>query len=371
MRRATATSGAYVLDLTSGAQLFAMRSAKPRILASNTKLFTTAAALNQYGPDGTFATALWSSGALGADGTLTGDLVIRGGGDPMFGSEAFVKRYYGTGASVEGLARALFARGVRHVTGNVLGDDTLFDLKRGTAPYGFRQSGEIGGALDALAFERGPWSASEVAASYTASKLRNALKAAGIAVDGKPLVGGMPAGAVQLASATSPSVARIIAYTNKPSDNYLAEMLMKRLAVGTTPATTAAGAASAASFAASLGSRVQLADGSGLSRSDMAAPREVVDLLAGMYQRADFATYFGSLSVPGRDGTLARRMGASSDTRRCGAKTGTLRDVSSLSGYCTNRAGHVIAFSLIMNNTYAASARTIQDQIATRIATSK
>jgi D-alanyl-D-alanine carboxypeptidase/D-alanyl-D-alanine-endopeptidase (penicillin-binding protein 4) len=371
MRRAARASGAYVYDVTAGTAVYSHRATTPRILASNTKLFTTAAALDRYGPGGRFVTTLWGLGSQSDDGTWTGDLYLRGAGDPVFGSEAVVKRYYGGGASVETLARVLEERGITRVTGRVLGDADLWDVRRGTAAYGFRMSGEIGGSLSALAFNRGPWSSSESPARYAAAKLRNALRREGIRVDGRAGVGAVPTGAAQLATASSPTVGRLIAYTNKPSDNYLAEMLMKGLAANRPPASTSSGAAAATRFAATLGSRARLADGSGLSRRNKAAPREVVDLLSGMRSHADYATFLGSLAVPGVDGTLGSRMRGSSDARRCAAKTGTLRDVSALSGYCTNRAGHVLAFSLLMNNTAPPGARSIQDKIVLRLAKSR
>ncbi len=371
MRRAARASGAYVYDITSGSIVFSHRAGTPRILASNTKLFTTAATLDRYGAGGRFATTLWGVGSQGADGTWTGDIYLRGAGDPVFGSESVVKRYYGGGASVETLARVLEERGIARITGRILGDATLWDEKRGTAAYGFRMSGEIGGSLSALAFNRGPWSTGESPARYAAAKLRNALRGEGIRVDGKAAVAAVPDGATQLASASSPTVGRLIAYTNKPSDNYLAEMLMKALAANRSPASTSSGAATAKRFAATLGSRVQLADGSGLSRLNRAAPREVVDLLAGIRQRNDYSTFLSSLAVPGVDGTLAGRMRGSADAKRCAGKTGTLRDVSALSGYCTTRAGHLLAFSLLMNNTSPPGARAIQDKIVLRLAKSR
>lgn len=102
-----------------------------------------------------------------------------------------------------------------------------------------------------------------------------------------------------------------------------------------------------------------------------APPREVVDLLLGMHKRPDFSTFRSSLAVPGVDGTLGGRMRGSTDAKRCAAKTGTLRDVSALAGYCTNRSGDVIAFALLMNNVSPPGARSIQDKIVLRLAGSR
>ncbi len=97
----------------------------------------------------------------------------------------------------------------------------------------------------------------------------------------------------------------------------------------------------------------------------------MADLLLGMRRRSDCTNYFASLSVPGVDGTLGGRMRSSTDARRCAGKTGTLREVSALSGYCKNRSGHLLAFSLLMNNVSPPGARVVQDKIVMRLAKSK
>ncbi len=106
-------------------------------------------------------------------------------------------------------------------------------------------------------------------------------------------------------------------------------------------------------------------------RQNSARWDSVADLLLGMRRRSDCTNYFASLSVPGVDGTLGGRMRSSTDARRCAGKTGTLREVSALSGYCKNRSGHLLAFSLLMNNVSPPGARVVQDKIVMRLAKSK
>ncbi len=88
MRKATPSSGAYVLDLDSGAELFALRGATARIPASVEKLYTTATALLRMGPAATLDTRAVSDAEVDAAGVLQGDLVLVGGGDPFFGDVA-------------------------------------------------------------------------------------------------------------------------------------------------------------------------------------------------------------------------------------------------------------------------------------------
>jgi hypothetical protein len=123
-------------------------------------------------------------------------------------------------------------------------------------------------------------------------------------------------------------------------------------------------------FARGLGARVRLVDGSGLDRRDQAAPKEVVDLLDAMRNRSpdEFNALLGSLPIAGRDGTLDHRMRHGAARGRCHAKTGTLSDVSTLSGYCFSRGGDVIEFSLLMNRVNVFSAHAVQDRMVNTIA---
>src|SRR3954466_6747503 len=113
MRGAGAYSGALVVDASTGKTLFAWKSSVPRVLASNTKLFTTATALARFGVDGTFSTEVLSDSAVNADGVLPGDVWLRGGGDPAFGTLAYVRKHYGSSASsVEHLVDQLSEQGI-------------------------------------------------------------------------------------------------------------------------------------------------------------------------------------------------------------------------------------------------------------------
>ena len=157
--------------------------------------------------------------------------------------------------------------------------------------------------------------------------------------------------------------------TLKESDNWFAEMLLKDLAAaGGGQGTTTAGAHAAIGFARRLGVTVTMNDGSGLSRADRASPQQVVKLLDKMRGRSEFHGLFNALPIAGRDGTLTDRMRHGAARNRCHAKTGTLSNVSALSGYCQSRSGHVIEFSLLMNRTNVVRARAVQDRMATAMA---
>ena len=131
--------------------------------------------------------------------------------------------------------------------------------------------------------------------------------------------------------------------------------------------TTKAGARRVRRFARSLGARVRARDGSGLSRRNRAAPKQVGRLLAGMLDHEAEGAFRSSLPVAGREGTLRSRMRGTAAEGRCRAKTGTLSGVSALSGYCEG-GKRTIAFSILMNGADVFAARGIQDRMAAAIA---
>jgi D-alanyl-D-alanine carboxypeptidase/D-alanyl-D-alanine-endopeptidase (penicillin-binding protein 4) len=396
-------SGAYVMDADSNATLFRYRADTPRSLASNTKLFTSAAVLGRYGPDATLATSLLGSGSLSSSGAWNGDLYLRGGGDPTFGSRSFARTAYGSNASVEELADRLRSAKFKSVTGSVVGDESLFDSLRGGPDEGYRTSIYVG-PLSALDFNRGLANSAGSAfqsnpPQFAAAKLDAALQARGIKVRGKPRVGVTPDGAASLAETRSPDVAHLLTIQNKTSDNFFAETLVKGLpaapapggslrrsgdpepvtptptapaastaSLATATGTTAGGARAATAYARSLGVTVKLVDGSGLSRSNRAAPRQVARLLDRLREQRGFSTLYASLPIAGRDGTLASRMRHGSARGHCRAKTGTLTGVSALSGYCTSRSGRTLVFSVLMNNANVYTARAAQDRVAQALA---
>jgi D-alanyl-D-alanine carboxypeptidase/D-alanyl-D-alanine-endopeptidase (penicillin-binding protein 4) len=161
--------------------------------------------------------------------------------------------------------------------------------------------------------------------------------------------------------------------TNKPSNNFFAEMLLKELGgAGAGKGTTDKGARRTRRFAKRLGARARIVDGSGLAHQNRASPRNVVDLLVGLDRRTSFAAEFeafkSSLPIAGVDGTLSDRMRGGPAEGRCQAKTGTLTGVSALSGYCRSKGGDRLAFSFLMNGIDVGRARNLQDRMTNALA---
>jgi len=110
--------GVEVAGLENGRILYERNTDRAFTPASNTKLFTTAAALEKLGPDFTYRTVLFRDGEVDSSGVLHGDLVIVGSGDPTL-STSFWEHPLGI---LEAWADSLKAHGLRAVTGDIIGE---------------------------------------------------------------------------------------------------------------------------------------------------------------------------------------------------------------------------------------------------------
>jgi D-alanyl-D-alanine carboxypeptidase/D-alanyl-D-alanine-endopeptidase (penicillin-binding protein 4) len=242
--------------------------------------------------------------------------------------------------------------GISRVEGQVIGDESYFDRLRGTPASGYARSSFLEGQLGALTFDRGltgDGGFQSRPATYAAQQLVKALKDLGVTTGGAH-EGTAPPGATALAQVDSPPMATLTQLTDRSSDNFFAETLLKDLGASFgVDGTTVAGAAVVGAQLRRLGVRAHVIDGSGLSYDDTTTPRQVVRFLARLRRSPVDAAFEQSLAVAGRSGTLARRMGGTTAEGRCRAKTGTLPGVSALSGYCDARSGHRIAFSFLFN----------------------
>jgi serine-type D-Ala-D-Ala carboxypeptidase/endopeptidase (penicillin-binding protein 4) len=370
-----AASGLLVLDTETREVVCAKAPNTLRSLASNMKLFTTSAALARLGPDARIPTRVMSDGTLDEDGVLRGSLYLEGGGDPALGSPAFYERFRGgLGTNLFSLKAQIRAAGIEAVTGRLYADDTIFDRTRGVADSGFGVSPYIG-PLSGLAFNSGYSGASGRGfaadpAKTAASALARSLRAAGVRVAARTALRAAPVGAEQVGVVRSPTVSQLADATNVPSNNFYAETLAKLLGARFGgEGSTRAGARVIQRFARSLGTNVHAVDGSGLTRSNRARPSDVVRLLDSMHGNEAADEFIQSLPLAGSEGTVASRMDGTAAAGRCRTKTGTLTGVSALSGYCFNRSGRIMVFSILMNGVGSLSAaHNGQDRIAAAVA---
>lgn len=357
MRLAGTFSGAYVRDLDTGQSIFARNADTARSPASVEKLYTTSTALLKLGPDATLPTVAVTSAAVDAGGVLRGDLVLKGGGDPTLDR-----------ARIGQLAAAVQAAGVSRVAGSVLGDESRFDLLRGSYDTGGSYDGDMGGVLGALTVGRG-FSTNLHPGLGAAKDLVRALRADGVKVDGATGIGTATPDAHPVAQTLSPAIRDLIAMTNVPSDNFYAETLVKDLGASFGGAgTTAAGTAVVRAQLAAVGVHPRIVDGSGLSRADRTTPRQVVRLLERMHTQELGPDFEASLPTAGRTGTLKRRMRGTPAQDNCRAKTGTLIGVSALAGVCATASGHTLAFAMLMTRASVYRAHAVQDRMTAAIA---
>ena len=367
--------GAYVYDVTAKQAVFSERATAMRPPASVEKLYTATAALDLMGASTRLATTVFGVGHMAPGGIWEGSLYLRGGGDPTFGSTAFIRSHYGgVGASVSALVSQIVRTdGIHHITGSIEGDESYFDSLRGEPSSDYQWDPFLEGTLSALAFNRGETGREggpHAPAAFAARALWAALKNDGVSIRGASGAATTPSGVAQLAQVPSPTVAQLLALMLPPSDNFFAETLVKDLGAGYGGAgTTAAGAAVISSTVASLlGIHPHIVDGSGLSEEDRTSPYQVADLLVELAPTPIGAVLRESLAVAGRTGTLELRMRSTRAAGNCQGKTGTLTGVSNLVGYCQAADGHTLAFAIFTDGIPIEAAHTFQDNIAITVA---
>lgn len=126
--------GLLIVDAGTGEMLYQQNADRYFVPASNMKLFTTALALTKLGPDYRFHTTLETSGTI-ANGVLTGNVVLVGRGDPNLSNRKFPynlkEEFDGPPEKVLAeLADSLVAKGVKEISGDVIGDDSYFPRER-------------------------------------------------------------------------------------------------------------------------------------------------------------------------------------------------------------------------------------------------
>jgi serine-type D-Ala-D-Ala carboxypeptidase/endopeptidase (penicillin-binding protein 4) len=148
--------GLVIADGETGETLFEQNAAKYFVPASNMKLFTTALALGKLGPDFRFHTTLESAGVIDPSGELTADVVLVGRGDPNLSNRKFPfnlkEEFDGPPEKVLAeLADQLVAKGMKSISGDIVGDDSYFPRER--FPNGWEIDDmvwEYGAAISAL-----------------------------------------------------------------------------------------------------------------------------------------------------------------------------------------------------------------------------
>jgi serine-type D-Ala-D-Ala carboxypeptidase/endopeptidase (penicillin-binding protein 4) len=246
---------------------------------------------------------------------------------------------------------------VNHAFAGDAGSATTIDFERRVDQPILTVTGSL--AMDAQAVTR------EVAVVnptiYFAQSLKDALVARGIEVTGDAIDAddrvdlASAAARRPLAQSQSPALREIATVLMKASQNLYAETLLKAAGaanggLGTTEGGRVATRALLSSWGIPQSTYVQY-DGSGLSRYDYVTADVIVTILARMYgdprHKEAFVT---ALPIAGRDGTVASRMKKTRAEGNALAKTGSIANVRSLSGYVRTRDGETLAFCMVANS---------------------
>lgn len=327
--------GLHIVDLNTGAVLYARNEQQRMRPASTEKVVTAIAALDRLGPSYLLATRLLTTAKVSGV-TLQGDLYVQGVMDPLLST-----------ADVQALAAQLKSAGIRRIAGRLMADASFKD----TDEYGWGWCWDddnptlspllVGGKPDLMA------------------ALRKALSKAGITVTKGTATGTAPAPARCLAALQRP-LTDVLQPMMKESDNLCAEAVFYQMGKSRKQI------APVIHQIIGTGTSV-VADGSGLSLYNYQTPETFTRLLTYAAARPDsiFNPLLAALPIAAVDGTLKKRMADTPAAANVRAKTGSVTAVSTLVGYTTQRStGHLIAFAIMNQGVRRmAEGRALQDKI--------
>ncbi len=327
-----------------GEYLYRRADGTPRAPASNEKLLLAMACLDTFGADHRIVTH--AAAASFADGVIDGDLWLLGRGDPQVGR-----------TSLGALADELVAAGVARVKGSVMGSTTFFQ-RDWYAPGWNDAARDYINRPTALSFEG---NADDDPEAEAAGSLTKQLERLGVRVAGKPGAGAPPGHLEDLATIESKPLRVLLSKTLRPSWNFGAEVLGKALGAEArgAPGTIAKGAATIEAWAEDHGVDFTLFDNSGLSYDDRVTASGIVQLLT-QAEEADWGHELRNALPTGGQGTLKDRL----DGVQVRAKTGTLTDISALSGWVYSKDRDAwIEFSILSAGMSKPIASDVEDKI--------
>lgn len=433
----TGFQGILIQSLRDHTTLYERNADKVFLPASNNKLLTSGAALSLLGPDFVYTTRVVAGVAPDSSGVLHSDLSLVGSGDPVLSSADLtalahalktsgIKRiegsviandslfdaqrlgdgwtwddepyYYSAQVSALNLNENLVS--VRVFPGKKEGEPvrvvvaptekymivqnlakTAAAKTKSSISVDRTRGQNILVISGSLALDTTDEAAPKVPVTvedptrFALTVFREALGKEGIRIGSKRFP--TPTGTVSLAEHKSVPLTEMLKLLNKPSDNLIAECLLKTVGAikkGTgTAGSDGTGAQTARTFFSSIGmdvTHLNQADGSGLSRFNFVSPRDFVQLLTYLHAQPTFPALYDSLPIAGVDGSLRNRLKNTPATNNCHAKTGYISHASSLSGYITTKDGEMLVFSMLMNNHLSSNALpvSIQDKIVLLLA---
>lgn len=372
-------AGILIIDPLTQDTIYKLNPEASRIPASNTKLFTTATALNLLGGNFPISTKIFSSDINIKDGIVNGNLYLKGFGNPDFSS-----------SDLDKMVEELKAKNIKLVTGNIIGDDTYFDDIYSRDDWIKNEIANVKlPPISALVVDRNRTTVQTKKGRrirnsiiyvqdpplFAAQLLKEKLEEAGIKVEGTNKKGITPDNLTVLCE-NKIFLRDLIALINKHSDNFYAEVLFKTIGAA------ASGKQGNSFFStqavlnfiednAIFKEGTSVVDGSGISRFNQITAGAIAGILEKMYfDLKNYEDFYNSLSIAGVDGTLRNRMIGTPAENNMRGKTGTLNGVSSLSGYLTSLNGEDIIVSIIIEYDRGSANyyRAIQDKIVETVA---
>jgi len=360
--RLTARRPISVVLADNGRRLYQRQPRAHRIPASNQKLVASMALLDALGPRARLPTIALASNVAG--GVIDGNLWIVGRGDPAVGGVGFGEGLPFKPTRVGDLARRIDAAGVTRIKGRVVGGTTYFTHDWYAPGWEPDFPARYVALPSALTFNANTWGGRHIdnPELRAARALTKRLRGRGIKVYHRARAGQPPSNTTTVARVLSRPLKVLLRYMNRQSSNFYAEVLGKRLAVARyrPPGTIAKGAAAAAAFAAEHGVTINALDSSGLSYDNRVTAAGIARLLRVAEQASWGGVLRRTLAAPGQ-GTLEDRPMPGFRMR---AKTGTLENVSALSGYVWLRKSKTWAeFSILSGGMPKSTASSIEDRI--------
>jgi D-alanyl-D-alanine carboxypeptidase len=341
---------------SNGHLLYEHAGSASHVPASNEKLLLSMALLSRLPPTGTIVTRAEAE-TVSERGVIPGDLWLVGRGDPTI-----------TRHRMGGLAAALIDAGITKIQGSVRGSTEYFShdwFAPGWKPEFPDEEVALPSALSYMGNTvdgRHVSDPERVAAAALTKKLR----ARGVKVVGRARAGLAPGGLHAVAQLVSPSLRQILRAQNLDSVNFDAEMLGKLLGAlaSGAPGTIDKGADVVHAWTAAHGVATVNEDSSGLSYANRATALGIVKLLRVADTSPWGAALRATLPTPGV-GTLEHRLAGVPVE----AKTGTLEDISALSGWVRlSRTGQQADFSIMSGGFDPSRAKDIEDAIVTDVA---
>ena len=416
--------GVAVQSIDNGQILYEQNARKLLMPASNMKIVTAVATLKTLGPDFTYETKMFAENPV-ENGKIAGDVVVTSNGDPTISAEelqgwamqlkqnglqeidgniigddsAFEQERLGFGWSWDDLpyyyatetSALQFAENA--ITINLFaGNDGTITVEKipETSYVQVNQTVNVqadaqpsiqwmynpesrtvyaSGTLPPGGKDYGSFSIHDPAA-YFVEYLKEALETNGIAVRGIAQGGHRDTSSwAILIDQKSAPLKEMLPVLLKRSQNLYAETFLKTLGNGK----TADGIQAVQSALLNLGvpqNSLVVKDGSGLSRYNYVTPFALVTCLAKIYRDDPSGVFYNALPVAGVDGTLKSRMKQTAAENNVHAKTGSIENVRTLSGYVHTKDGEMLVFSFLANNysVSADSANAIEDQAAELLA---